>query len=72
MTAKRRSPGKITMPLIKRMRELRDAGLSCAAVAAVIELDHGEKFTTDSVRKYAPRTDTKAFTNLGGYKGMGH
>jgi hypothetical protein len=47
-----RDPIKITVPLIKRMRALKGVGLSAGAVAAVIELDYGNRPSESTVRKY--------------------
>ena len=51
------TPSKgITIPLIRRMADLREAGLSCAAIKAVVELDHPDvSLTHDAVRYYLRR-----------------
>lgn len=41
---------EVTVPMIPRMRELWDAGLSYAAIAAVVSLDWGKGITGHQVR----------------------
>lgn len=40
------------MPEIRRMRDLRGAGLGCAAIAAVMALDHDLGLSARMVRYY--------------------
>jgi len=42
----------VTVPMIHRMAELRNAGLSYAAIAKVMALDHGGPFNEGHVRHY--------------------
>jgi len=42
----------VTVPMIQRMADLRNAGLSYASVAKVLALDHGEPFNEGHVRWY--------------------
>jgi hypothetical protein len=43
----------VTVPMVTRMQNLRHAGLSSRAVAAVMNLDYeSERFTADIVRYY--------------------
>ena len=50
----------LTIPQIKRLVQLRRAGLSCPATATVLNLDYGVETTPNKVRcysrKYAPDT----------------
>lgn len=47
---------RVTVPMVKRMRELRAAGLGAEAVAAVIALDFGARPCRATVDQYAPRS----------------
>lgn len=49
-----RSKG-VTVPVIRRMTELRRAGLSCPAIKAVVELDYPVSVTVEMVRYYVRR-----------------
>lgn len=42
---------QVTVPMLPRMRELWDAGLSYAAIAAVVSLDWGKDITEHQARK---------------------
>jgi hypothetical protein len=49
----------VTMPVVRRMTDLRRVGLSFAAIKAVVELDHGGVHLTENavrhyLRSYAP------------------
>lgn len=57
-----------TVPMIHRMQQLRNAGLSIAAVQAVIELDYGEAPCADSVRTYTSSWSPVATS----FSGLGH
>ncbi len=49
-------PNKVSIPMVRRMRDLAEAGLSCNAIAAVIELDFGISIHEKTVRTYARPT----------------
>jgi hypothetical protein len=62
---------RVTLPMAKRMRQLREANLSVEAVARVIELDFGAKPSESTVHTYAPMGRGK-LQRVGGLAGMAH
>lgn len=49
----RKPNARVTMPMVARMRDLRGAGLSYTAIAAVVRLDFGEAPCEKTIRRYA-------------------
>lgn len=43
---------RVTIPMVRRMAALREAGLSCEAVARVIGVDYGWRPCAHTVRRY--------------------
>lgn len=68
----RKRPVYPTMPMIRRMQDLRRAGLSAEAVRVVVELDFGAAPCAESVRKYTSDWSIAAtgFVNPGGRVGL--
>lgn len=53
--AKRQPRGAIWWAKYRRMRELREAGLSHASIAKVIRLDYGDELTGEQIRHLLDR-----------------
>lgn len=56
---------KVTLPLIKRMRELRGIGLSAEAVSRLVKLDYGISLHKSTVARYAPSEGGQAHRQRG-------
>lgn len=55
----------IKMPMIRRMNALRDAGLSAAATAIVMNLDNDSCRFTEHIVRYYTRRAGRPFARLG-------
>ena len=56
---------RITVPMVMRMRDLRDAGLSAEAVASVIALDYGSRPCAQTVINYTGKRPRSGTVGLG-------
>jgi len=51
----------VTIPMLKRMRELRAAGCSCSNIAIVLRLDYGVSIKPGTVKVYTRGLSPNAY-----------